>query len=109
MQFLRTLSVLVLLLTGNMGIAFASFQDLDHFQENAVTSEYSEDGQDFAFSNLASPYTSNFSKVFVFDNQSFDLESYHKSAEAKKYLVLSRYIDPSLDIPEIIFPFHFFL
>lgn len=109
MQFFKTLSVLILLITGNTGIAFASFQDFDHLQKNQITFEFSEVGPDLSFSNLSTPYASNFNKVLKFDILDYDLESFYISAAAKKYLVLSRTIDPSLGIPEIIFPFHFFL
>lgn len=109
MQFFRTLGVLILLISGNMGIAFASYQDIDHLQETSVSFEFSEDGQDLSYSNLNGPVTLNFSRGLFIDNFSFDLQSSYTSAEVRKYLILSRSIDPSLDIPEIIFPFHFFL
>ncbi len=40
---------------------------------------------------------------------SFRFNSVYESASVNKYLKRSKYIEPGLDVPDIIFPFHIFL
>lgn len=39
----------------------------------------------------------------------FQFSSAYKSTSEKRYIKLSRYIHPGLEVPDIIYPFHIFL
>lgn len=110
MKLFKIFGFLLLLLSGYLGDAATFLQEFDFSDENIITAEVSEDIQDQLQSTLTTPS--------AFDNNSFAGNSYQLNFvfrsrfianEAEIYINWSRSIDPSLGIPEIIFPFHFFL
>lgn len=110
MKFLKIFGFLLLLLSGYPGSASTFVQEFDFSDDNLITAEVSEDIQEQLHSTLTTPP--------AFDTNSFSGNSYQldyvfrsrfKANAAEIYINWSRSIDPSLGIPEIIFPFHFFL
>lgn len=108
MQILRAFGLLLLLLWGSTGPAFATPSVEDRFEENQLAPQVSEDFGELPFSTLTNP-SFNSARNFLSGIDQYVFHSLYDTGEAKRYLLISRSIDPGLGVPEIIFPFHTFL
>lgn len=109
MQFLKTFGLLLMLVMSNVGIASANNISLPHFEEELVEFEFSEDQQNLSESILITPAKVNPNRVFVSNALVPEQLCPREISRTNMYRVYSRSIVPSLDIADIIFPFHFFL
>lgn len=110
MKLLKVFSVIILLLSGYTGSAAIFVQDYDFSDENLIAAEISEDNQEQLQSTLTTPPALETNSFFGNSYQpNFVFRSQFKANEAELYINWCRRIDPSLGIPEIIFPFHSFL
>lgn len=109
MQFLKTFGLLLLLIMSNTGIASANNNSLPQVLENQVDFEFSEDHQNLYESTLITPAEVLAKRVFISVALVPENLCASKISKSTRYLVYSRTIVPSLDINDIIFPFHFFL
>lgn len=110
MKFFKIFGFLLLLLSGSPGSAATFVQEFDFSNENLITAEVSEDIQEQLQSTLTTYPVVDFNIYSGYQNhQNLIFRSGLKSGEAQIYITWSRSIDPSLGIPEIIFPFHSFL
>lgn len=108
MHFLKALSLFLLLLWGNAGIAF-SFPEEDHSSDDQQLSlQVSEDISELFDSTLLSKSITGL-RFSSPETTNFYFQSVLVAAEAEKYISFSRFIDPALDATKIIFPFHSFL
>lgn len=103
-------ALLVLLLSSNV-IAFspASFTPPNTIEATA-NSALTESVGELYESTLILSFTLQ-NKIQPVDPvlHSFQFSSAYKSASEKRYIKLSRYIHPGLEVPDILFPFHIFL
>ena len=101
---------LLLLLSCGTSFSFPNDNLLFDEQETSVSDfEFEEETADlyqgtvpFFKVNVLQAYSYTGSKSFLW-------QSYFETSSQKDYLRRSKEIDPGLDIPEIIFPFHVFL
>lgn len=109
MQFLKTFGVLLLLLLSNTDIASASTNSLSPDKENHVDFQFSEGQQDLFESTLISPVEVLAKRIFIPGALVPENLCPRRISKSNGYFVFSRTIVPSLDITNIIFPFHTFL
>jgi len=109
MRLLRIISIFLLLIPGNTTDPFSSSSAEHDSGKNIVSREIAKDIQELssdAFTGIGFVETNRVPSVPSCD---FSFYSSLRAREAKIYITYSSSIDPSLDIPEIIFPFHSFL
>lgn len=110
MIFLKLIGTLLLLLSCSSGYSFS----YPTFPENQVT-DYSvsadlEEGiYYFSDSTLTAPSGFQSFRLNNFTAPDFSFSSLNEVRLADNYIRHSSFIVPSLDIPDIIFPFHSFL
>ncbi|HSP40243.1 MAG TPA: hypothetical protein VLN46_02345 [Gillisia sp.] len=109
MQFLKTFGVLLLLLLSNTDIASATSISFPQDQENQVDFQFSEDQQNLFESTLISQAEVLAKRMFIPVALVPENLCPRKISKSNGYFVFSRTIVPSLDITDIIFPFHTFL
>lgn len=109
MQSLKTLGLLLLLIMSNTGIASAYNISLPHFQENKVDFHFTEDQQDLSESTLITPAEVQTNRTLIPVALIPEQMCPRKITRENRYLLYSSTIVPSLDITDIIFPFHSFL
>lgn len=103
---------LFLLLLLSCGTSFAFPKDNLHFDEQAISVtgfEFEEEIADLYQGTVSFSKTNVFQVYSFTDNKNFLLPRSFEAQSQKDYLRRSKEIDPSLDIPAIIFPFHVFL
>lgn len=110
MKIVKLLSVIVLLLLGNTGVAFTPFNSFPVFEDTEAGEEITEDSSDFSESILTTlislqPSVTNPAAAIV----NFQFHSANIAGEATKYITSSRFIVPGLGLKETLFPFHTFL
>lgn len=110
MKLFKIFSFLLLLLSGFSGNTTTFVQEWELSEENLITAEFSEDSQEQLQSTLTS-YLFVDSNLYLGDRdlQNLVFRSNFIAGVAEIYLNWSSTIQPSLGIPEIIFPFHSFL
>lgn len=104
--------LLLLLLSGSMGFSFPAVQAVafEDQQEQLVTAEVSEQVQDLRDGSLPGITVVKSSLVLIASSISPYLYlSLGEAKTAAAYIRFSRNIDPALDAPNIIYPFHSFL
>lgn len=109
MQFLKTFGLLLLLTLGNAGIASANTFSQPQVEEDQVGFQFTEDLQDLSESTLITPAKLNHTRPLHLYIHVPEQLCPSKISRAVSYLVYSQTIVPSLDIADIIFPFHSFL
>lgn len=109
MQFFRTFSLLLLLIMSNAGIASGYNISLPQFQEGQVDFQITEHNQDLSESTLITPAEVQTIRTFIPVALVPAQLCPQKISRAGSYLVYSRTLVLSLDISDIIFPFHSFL
>lgn len=109
MQFLKTFGVLLLLLFSSMDVASAVISSLPQVKESQVDFEFSEDQQNLFESTLISQAEVLAKRIFIPVALVRENICSRKISKLNGYLVFSRTIVPSLDVNDIIFPFHTFL
>lgn len=108
MHFLKALSLFLLLISGNTGIAFSFPEENQSSDEQEVYLQVSEDISELFESTLIGPDNTG-PRLSSPETPDFYFQSIVAAVEAERYIAFSRLIDPALDVSEIIFPFHFFL
>ncbi len=109
MQFLRTLGLLVVLIMSNTGIASGYNYSLPLSEKDQVEFEYTQDQQNLSESTLITPVDVQTSRIIILAALVPEGLCSRKISRLNSYLVYSRTIVPSLDVTDIIFPFHSFL
>lgn len=103
---------LYLLLLLSCGTSFALSTDNLQLEEQEISVddfEFEEENADL-YQGTVPFFKTNVFQVLAFTgNKSFLLQSSFETRSLEDYIKRSKEIDPGLDIPAIIFPFHVFL
>lgn len=109
MQILKIISVLILLNSGNVADAFASPGAKYDLGKDMVSLEIAKDIRELPSGVFTGLGFAEINRISSVPSCNFSFCSSFEAREAKLYITYSSSIDPSLDIPEMIFPFHSFL
>lgn len=109
MQFLKFISIFILLISGNVADAFASSGAEYDPGRNNVSLEIAEDIQELSSGAFPGFGFVEINRISSVPSCDFSFSSSLQARKAKIYITYCSSIDPSLDISEIIFPFHSFL
>lgn len=103
---------LFFLLLLSCGTSFAFSNVNLHFDEQEISLndfEYEEENADL-YQGTVPLIKTNFFQAYSFTgSKSFLIQSFFKTRSQEDYIKRSKEIDPGLDVPAIIFPFHVFL
>lgn len=103
---------LFLLLLLSCGTSFSFSHENQHFDKQEISLsdlEFEEETADL-YQGTVSLFKINFFQAYTFTcNRSFSLQSSFEARSQENYIKRSKEIDPGLDVPAIIFPFHVFL
>lgn len=109
-MFVKEVLLFLLLLLSN-GTSFAFQNEILNLekQKNIVADfEIEEDSVDLFQGTISDFRINNFQADLFTGSKSYFLQSSFESRIQKEYLKVSKRIEPGLDIPSIIFPFHVF-
>ena len=109
MQFLKTFGLLLLLTLGNVSVASAHNFPPPQLEEDQVEFQFIEDLQDLSESTLINPAKISPTRTSILFADVPRQLCPRKVSRAGSYLIYSYTLVPSLDIADIIFPFHSFL
>lgn len=111
MTILKIIGVLLFLLTGSEISAATpiEYKSIPLIQDIETEANFSSHDKEKVAQSTFSGFVHNLNeKISIAENINFYFYSLHTTRLTKIYINLSRHIDPSLDISDIIFPFHFF-
>lgn len=111
MRLIKAFGILVVVLATAAGFAFPSVPDKEMGTDVSETflAEFSESDPYISDSSLASPVNLQQPRLLRDLPEDFRFRSFRENRLTANYLQLLVSIDPGLDVPEIIFPYHSFL